>query len=144
MLRRITFVGMLLFVTLFAAGCRPAGELAAIDAWARPGTAGGNSAVYFTIDNPTGEADTLLSAAGDIAGQVELHLSKASSDGVMTMEQQMSVPVTGSSTVIFAPGGLHVMLIGLRQDLKVGDTFPLRLRFEKAGEITLTVSVEDR
>ncbi len=120
------------------------GELQVIDPWARPGTVGGNSAVYFTIDNPAAQADTLLSAAGDIAGEVELHLSKPGMDGVMMMEQQASVPVAGNSAVFFAPGGLHVMLIGLNQELLAGESFVLQLQFENRGEVTVTVPVEER
>lgn len=142
--KRIVFVGWLLAAVIAAAGCSSPGELQVIDPWARPGTLGGNSAVYFTIDNPAAQADTLLSAAGDIAEKVELHLSKSGKDGVMMMEQQAAVPVASNSAVLFAPGGLHVMLIGLNQELLVGGSFTLQLQFEKRGEVTITVPIEER
>jgi copper(I)-binding protein len=140
----IVGVGWLLAAVIAAAGCSSAGELQVIDPWARPGIVGGNSAVYFTIDNPNAQADTLLSAAGDIAGKVELHLSKPDEDGVMMMEQQADVPVAGNSAVLFVPGGLHVMLIGLNQELLVGGSFDLQLQFENRGEVTVTVPIEER
>jgi copper(I)-binding protein len=134
---------LLIFGSL-AACTSTGGELVVLDVWARPGIAGGNSAVYFTIDNPNAPADSLLQAASDVAERVEIHLSKSGADGVMIMEQQESVPVEGNSAVLFAPGGLHIMLVGLSQDMIVGETFSLRLQFEKAGEIALTVPVEER
>ncbi len=52
-----------------------------------------------------------------------------------------AIPVAAGGTVTLAPGGLHMMLIGLRQALKPGDSFPLTLRFEKAGPVETTVKV---
>ena len=63
---------------------------------------------------------------------------------VMRMVKQENVPVPGGGKVEFAPGGLHVMLIGLNADLAVGDTIEVTLTFEKAGEITLQVPVKEQ
>ena len=62
---------------------------------------------------------------------------------VMTMVQQENVPVAAGSQVTFEPGGLHVMLIGLTEDLKPGASFKVTLHFEKAGTITLDVPVRE-
>ncbi len=110
--------------------------------WARPGLAAGNSAVYFVIDNPLSEADTLLSAATDVAASSELHMSKMNNTTMM-MEPQENVPVAARSKVEFKPGGLHLMLVKLNADLKIGDTFQLTLNFEKAGAIVLDVPVKE-
>jgi copper(I)-binding protein len=134
------FVVTLVAFLLVACGAGGSGELGVNDVWARPGLADGNSAVFFVIDNP-GEDDFLLSASSDVAGAVELHKT-IMEDGNMKMVQQMSVPVpTGETT--FKPGDLHVMLIGLNDDLNPGDTFTLTLNFEMAGQKTLTVTVRE-
>jgi copper(I)-binding protein len=65
-------------------------------------------------------------------------------DETMSMHPQESVLVPGRGQVIFEPGGLHVMLVGLQQDLVEGDEIDLTLRFQEAGEITLQVAVEQR
>ncbi len=109
-------------------------------AWARPAQAGENSAIYFTINN-SGSADTLLSAQTDIAEKVELHMSMMQ-NGAMQMQMQHEIAIPKGTTE-FKPGGYHVMLIGLRRDLKVGDTFSLTLTFKRAGELTLTVTVKE-
>jgi copper(I)-binding protein len=70
------------------------------------------------------------SMGADIAGEV------------MMMVQQENVPVGAQSQIEFKPGGLHVMLIGLNQDLKPGETFQVTLNFEKAGPITMDVPVK--
>ncbi|GAB4503487.1 MAG: hypothetical protein Fur0043_04790 [Anaerolineales bacterium] len=61
----------------------------------------------------------------------------------MQMAHQMNVPLPTGETV-FEPGGLHVMLIGLKSDLQAGETFTVTLTFEKAGKRTLTVTVKDQ
>lgn len=115
--------------------------LTVTNAWARPGNTGENSAIYFVIDNPTREADTLLSAACDAAEMVELHQTSISSEGVMMMEHQDSVPVPTGAETVFQPGGLHVMLMGLTRDLKAGDVLALTLTFETAGTVQVEVEV---
>lgn len=144
-------------LSILLAACS-GGEMTVKDAWVRPALAGNNSAVYFVIDNPTGEADTLLNATTDAAGVVEMHMSMAmegehhmehGAEGmpqgeVMTMVKQENVPVPARSKVNFQPGGLHVMLIGVNAELAVGDTIEVTLTFEKAGTMTLQVPVMEK
>ena len=141
MKRTILFV-LLLGVVLLSA-CNSAQSLSVKDAWARPGTAGGNSAIYFIIENSASQDDVLLSASGDVAASVELHISMMDANGVMSMQPQESVPAPAQGTVEFKAGGLHVMLINLNRDLKVGDTFTVTLNFQNAGEITVDVTVKE-
>jgi hypothetical protein len=58
------------------------------------------------------------------------------------MESVADLPIKAHGSAIFGPGGLHVMLTGLKQPLKVGDSFPLKLRFAHVGTITVTVPVQ--
>jgi len=137
---RFLFPVVVLAVILAACGSTGDGTLQVKDAWARPGLADGNSALFFEIDNPVAD-DTLLSVSSDVAGAVELHKT-VMEDGVMQMFQQRTVPVPRGKTT-FEPGGLHVMLVGLKNDLSVGDSFDVTLNFETAGERTLTVTVKE-
>lgn len=139
----LVFVFLLILMTILAAGCSQGGTLAVKDAWARPAVTGGNSAVYFTIDNRAGQPDSLLSASSQVAQTVELHQSMQKDDGTMAMHMQASVPIPAGETVEFTPGGLHVMLINLPNDLQVGDTFPLSLNFQNAGAVNLDVTVRE-
>ena len=126
---------------LLLAGCNNK-ELQVQDAWSRPGAAGGTGAIYFIIDNPSEFADTLLGVTSDAAETVEMHLSQMEND-VMTMVPQRTVPVAALSTVKFEPGGLHIMLINLKKDLKAGDSFSATLSFDKAGPVTIKITVKE-
>lgn len=131
-----------LFFLLFLTSCQTAETGLSIgEAWARLGQAGGNSAIYFTIKS-LGQDDALLVANSEVAEAVELHETMMMGDQ-MHMHQLKKVPLPRGQEVVFKPGGLHIMLIGLRRDLKVGDTFELTLVFEKSGEVTLPVTVRE-
>ena len=137
--KNIRFV---LLVVLTLTACASRGDKVSVnEIWARPSDSGMNSAVYFAIDNPTNEDESLLEVHGSIAEGVELHKSKQSEEGAMMMEPQESVPIPARETVLFQPGGLHVMLLGLKKDLKVGDSFPLVLQFAHVGDIQIEVTV---
>jgi hypothetical protein len=101
---------------------------------------GGNSAAYMILKNTGNEADRMLSADSDIAEAVELHISEMK-DGVMTMHQVDGIDIPGNGQAELKPGGLHVMLIGLKQELKVGDIVNFTLNFEKSGTITTEADV---
>lgn len=133
--------GLSTLIILLLSACQQQGHLSVNSPWARPGSAGSISAVYFTINNPTSQSDLLLSAECNIATAAEIHLSRMREDGTMEMRPQENVPVASGSSVNFEPGGLHVMLVDLQQDIQPGDTFDLRLAFQNAGEISVQVDV---
>ena len=110
--------------------------------WARA-TAGQapNGAAYMTLTNDGTTADYLVGAASDVAARVELH-QHLMNDGVMQMRQVKAIQVSPGDPTVMEPGGLHVMLIGLKAPLKEGESFPLTLTFKEAGEITVTINVE--
>lgn len=123
------------------------------DAWARPGAMGmghehmghegeSTSAAYFIIINDGDQPDALVGAAADVAEKVELHETHMEGD-VARMRPVARVEIPARGQVEFRPRGLHVMLIGLKQDLRAGDTFTLTLRFERSGEIQVPVVVKE-
>lgn len=100
------------------------------------------TAVYFTIENGGDADDQLLSVTTTIADAAEMHES-SNNNGVMQMRQAQMVELPAGETVVFEPGGLHVMLIGVHESLEPGDTVDLALTFAHAGAITVTVEVRD-
>jgi copper(I)-binding protein len=118
-------------------------ELSVSDNWARASAAGENSAIYFVIANGPQEDDVLLDVRCDAAMMAQLHLSKVDANGVMSMEHQERIPVPAGQRVAFKPGGLHVMLMNLKQDLKPGQKISFTLVFEKAGEMALEAAVRE-
>ena len=88
-----------------------------------------------------GAADRLVSASAGVSKSVELHVMKMEGD-VMQMRQVDAIELQAGKTVELKPGGYHVMFIGLKAPLKAGDSFPMTLKFEKAGEVTVEMKVE--
>jgi periplasmic copper chaperone A len=101
----------------------------------------GNSAAYMVLVNNSAEADRLLKAESDVAGAVELHISEVKND-IMTMRQVQAIDIPAGGQVELKPGGLHVMLIGLKRPLQAGEKISLVLTFEKAGQVMLEVEVK--
>jgi periplasmic copper chaperone A len=95
---------------------------------------------YLKLENK-GADDKLLSATSDVATSVELHSMSMEGD-VMRMRQVDGIALPKGKTVELKPGALHIMFVGLKAPLKDGDKFPMKLKFEKAGEVTVTVNVE--
>ena len=112
-------------------------------AWARPAKSG-NGAAYMTLSNEGKAPDRLVAvSAPDVARSAELHESSTDAQGVMRMrpvEGGVEVPPGGEARL--APGGYHVMLVGLKHPLAEGKNFPLVLTFAKAGKVTVDVAVE--
>ena len=95
---------------------------------------------YLTLTNK-GPADRLQSVSATVSESVELH-SMAMEGDVMRMRQVDTIDLPAGKTVELKPGGLHIMLVGLKAPLKAGDTFPMTLTFEKAGAIDVVVNIE--
>ena len=100
-----------------------------------------NSAAYLVINN-TGAEDRLIQATSTVARVVELHTVEET-NGVKAMRQVEAIVVPANGTATLKPGGFHIMLIDVQQDLKPDDTFTITLTFEKAGAITVPVTVRN-
>ena len=115
-------------------------EIEVKDAWARATPAKAeNGAAYLTIVSPA--SDRLTGVSTPIAKQAELH-NMTMESGVMKMRPLAGIDLPAGQKVTLKPGGVHIMLIGLKQPLRPGQSFPLTVYFEKSGTSEVTVSVE--
>ena len=110
------------------------------NAWARATVPGASNGVAFMTLRAKGEADQLVSASSPVAGHVDAH-SNVMNNGVMEMRPVDAIDVVPGKPTTLAPGGLHLMLMGLKHPLVEGSTFPLTVRFRKGGSITVDVKV---
>ena len=111
-------------------------------AWARATPGGARTgAAYMTLINNGTSTDQLLSATIPVADQVQFH-KNTEDNGVSRMREVHNVELSPGGKVIFKPGQMHMMIVGLKQPLKEGQTFPLSLQFEKARHIDVTVPIE--
>lgn len=151
-----------------AAACSSSGgSLTVTGPWARQSMAMASAgAAYMVITNSTSEADTLLGGSTPVAASVEVHETykvestepgasmgtggmespkpgamESMGTGMLGMRQIERLEISAGGTVELKPGGYHLMLIGLNQELVVGETIELTLNFEKAGEVKVTAEV---
>lgn len=112
------------------------------DAWARASIGKARAGIaYVTVENTGTTNDRLISAAANVARKVLLH-THIMKDDVMMMRHVKAIDIPAGSKVALKPGGYHVMLIGLNGPLKLGESFPLSLTFDKAGTIKTIVSIQ--
>jgi periplasmic copper chaperone A len=97
--------------------------------------------VFVSVENTGTEPDRLLGVSSPVAGVAELHQMSVDA-GVMKMRGVAALEVRPGETLQLKPGGYHVMLSELRQPLKVGDRFPMTLKFQNAGAVEVSVWVE--
>lgn len=118
-----------------------AGDLAIMHPWTRAAGARANGAAFMRLRNTGAQPDRLISASTPAARVVELHTMIRDGD-VMRMRPVTDIAVAPGQTVELRPGGFHVMLIGLTGPMAQGGRVPLTLRFERAGEVQVELSVE--
>lgn len=142
-----TLASVLFVALLCAAPARAqevkAGDLVITQAWTRATPNGAKiGGGYLTIENKGSTPDRLLGGSTDAAGRVEVH-QMTTKDGVMTMRPLGDgLTIDPGKTVKLAPGGYHLMMFDLKNPLKQGDTVPVTLKFEKAGEVKVSFAVQ--
>ncbi|WP_234685856.1 copper chaperone PCu(A)C [Bradyrhizobium monzae] len=111
-------------------------------AWSRATPKGANVAGgYLTIENRGAAPDRLLSATSPAAAKVEIH-QMTMQDGIMTMRQlDEGLVIPPDATVTLAPGGEHIMFVGLAAPFEEGQRIPVSLIFQRFGKIETVFDV---
>ena len=121
-----------------------AGDIMVKDPYARASTMMSSSgAAFMMIHNHGDSDDRLVAAASPVAKKVELHTHKEDENGVMRMihvEEGFALPAGGM--IAMQRGGHHVMFMGITEPFEQGDTVPLTLTFEQAGDVAVEVPVD--
>jgi periplasmic copper chaperone A len=142
-----TLASVLFVALLCAAPARAqevkAGDLVITQAWTRATPNGAKiGGGFLTIENKGSTPDRLIGGSTDAASKIEVH-EMAMKDGVMTMRLlDNGLTIDPGKTVKLAPGGYHLMMFDLKDQLKQGDTVPVTLKFEKAGEVKVSLAVQ--
>jgi copper(I)-binding protein len=149
MFRPLALAFVLLPLTLLLAGIGVAsahgyklGTLEIGHPWARatPATAptGGG---FLSLKNTGTTPDRLLSASSPVAASIQIHEMKMEGNVMRMRELDGPLEIKPGETVTLAPGGMHLMMMGLKSPLKQGERVPLTLVFEKAGKIDVELMV---
>jgi len=119
------------------AAAATAGSLTFDGAWARPTPEGTTlTAGYLKITNHGDKPDTLVGASTPVAASAELHESAVDAEGVMTMRAlENGLEIKPGETVELKPAGAHIMIFGVKEPLKEGQTIPVTLTFKSAGTV---------
>ncbi|GGZ07036.1 copper chaperone PCu(A)C [Novosphingobium colocasiae] len=119
------------------------GNLTIQHPWSRetaPGQAVGGG--FMTITNKGASEDRLVSGTSPVAAEVQLHTMTM--DGVVMRMRQVEggIAVPARGALELKPGSYHIMLMGLKRQLRQGDRFPVTLRFQRAGNVTVQFAVQ--
>lgn len=117
------------------------GDLVVESPWARESVTR-TGAAYLTARNGGDADDRLIGVSSEVADRAELHASEMR-DGVMRMRRVEAVEVPAGGEAALEPGGVHIMLVGLKAPLDEGGSFALTLVFENAGEVEVVTTIED-
>jgi protein SCO1/2 len=124
-----------------AADSASSGSIRVVGAWSRSTAPGASvGVVYFEVIN-AGPADTLLAIECPAAERAEMHAT-GRADGIMKMRPVASVDIPAGGRLSFQPGGLHAMLIGIKEPLKEGGRLPLTLVFRRAGKLRFEAAIQ--
>lgn len=140
--RFLALAAVLAFTAPAMAGDYKVGALTIKSPWSRPAMAGMNGVGFMTIANTGARPVKLVSAESPLAGKVEIHRS-AMANGVMTMRRQddgVTIPAGGATA--FAPGGYHLMLMGLKKPLAEGQKAPVTLIFDNGRRAAVELTVQ--
>lgn len=119
------------------------GDIHIIKPWSRPLPAiSANGAAYMTLVNKGTAPDRLLSVSTPAARKAEIHIHTMEG-GMMKMRPMDHIDIEPGDPSVLQPGGTHVMLIGLKEPLVEGKSFPLTLNFERAGAVEVTVIIAE-
>jgi copper(I)-binding protein len=99
-----------------------------------------NTAAYFSVQNSSDTDQILIGASADFATKAEIH-NHILVDDMMRMQQQSEVVIKPGETVQFAPGGLHIMLFGLKEPLLEGQSVAISLQTQDGESIIITANV---
>jgi len=114
------------------------------DGWVQEGPPSQTiTAAYMTIENHTGADISLKSASTEVAQTVELHKMELV-DGIMKMHRVETIDIPAGGATQLKPGGYHLMVIGLKKELKDGDKVTIALEFSNDVRKTITIPVKPR
>jgi hypothetical protein len=111
------------------------------DAWARATPGGAQTGAVYMLLEASGD-DRLVAVSTPAAKEAQLHRMTMDND-VMKMRQVEGIDLLAGKAVTLKPGGYHIMLLGLAEPLREGQTFPLTLSFATAGQQSITVAVRN-
>ena len=127
-------------------------EIEIVNVWSRPvlistegksaQNLGYNGAVYLKLKNSGGASDRLMKAEADVCSVTEIHKSFIKDNRMMMEPVDGGIEIPAGGTAELKPGSYHLMLMGVKRSLSVGDSFAVQLKFEKSGIKTVYAKIK--
>lgn len=130
----------ILAFSLMLFGATALADVTVNDAWVR-GTTPAQKATGAFMEITSSDAASLLSASSPVAGVVEIHTMKMENN-MMTMRAIPKLDLPAGKGVKLAPGGNHIMLMDLKQQMKKGDIVPITLKVEGTDKKVQTLEIK--
>jgi len=141
MRKYVALVGIAALCALAGPGLADDPPIVASDAWARPTLTGTRTgAVYLMLSNRTATADHLVGVSTSVANRAELH-EDVTENGMMSMNAVPDLLLPPGASMAIEPGRYHIMLIGMKKPVNVGESFPITLTFAAAPSLDVSVVV---
>ncbi len=131
---------LFLSISLFLTGCASSNDVVAQDLWVKSSemsTRGGMTAVYGTLTNDSSQDVVLVGGATDIAGVVEVHEMSMIGGEMMMQEIDGGLVIPAGKSIVLEPGGNHLMLMMLTDDLEAGEEISVTFDFDGAEDLTI-------
>ncbi|MFC7537353.1 copper chaperone PCu(A)C [Sphingomonas sp. GCM10030256] len=113
-----------------------------VSGWARASIPGQDrTAAYLSIHNAAAAGDRLVAVSTPAASKATIHQTRLAGGNVQ-MRPLPSLEIAPGRAVAMKPGGMHLMLTGLKAPLRAGRQLPLTLRFQRAGVVRTSVPVQ--
>ena len=134
---------ILLLLLILSCNTGSSNSIEISNAWIREVPAeSGITALYFDIQNSGNTEDIIVSINTPFSEKAEIHNSVIDDDGTAKMVKIEEVTIATGDKIRFAPGGMHVMLIGLSKDINAGEEYEFNIIFQKEGKKTLKAKVK--
>ncbi|MDX1706432.1 copper chaperone PCu(A)C [Pseudidiomarina sp.] len=130
-----------LFLTLLLISSVQAADIEVSNAWVKetiPGTE--NGAGYFTLTNQSNKPAILIGAKTDAARAVEVH-QHVLTEGMMRMRRVPELTIAGGQTIVFQPGGYHLMIFGVKSPFVIGGQVEFSLHFADGDQVSIQADV---
>ena len=119
----------------------PENKIKVENPWVRPSLQNMATALYFTVENNSSEADTLYDVNSEISDKIEIHETYSQGD-MMGMRKIDFLVIDGKNSFQLKPGSYHIMVMKLKKDINDGDEVKFVLHFKQAGSISISATAK--
>lgn len=143
MIKKSTVFSLFAFLLLISCSGQDNGESVTVkNAWVREAPGGTRvTAGYMELHNTSDSDERLLGVSCLIADKTEIHLSYQDENNMAHMKKVDRVEIPSNGVVEFAPGGYHIMLMGIDENFNNNETVDIELEFEKSGKKTVKAEI---